>query len=271
MTHYLLDSRDPHAIITCNKQELKLYQGNYYYLNNGDNFEIHLFNPMQSKIGAEIIFNGIKKSNRILVINPGQDVILDRFVDEQRKMVYETYEVNGNSESVQKAIENNGLIEIKFYKEKQQVQFRGLPHFTSTPVLNSYSRTYDTHKLKRSASPNYKSATKSFCGSGPEYSDTQSQNINLFQSQTSFDSLSLSDADETIETGRVEKGETSDQYFSEVQVEFETFAFKSVTYKLLPISQKSYDSKEIRLYCTECRFRIRKDSWKFCPKCGNKI
>lgn len=28
---------------------------------------------------------------------------------------------------------------------------------------------------------------------------------------------------------------------------------------------------DIRHYCTECGYRIRKDSWKYCPKCGTKL
>jgi predicted RNA-binding Zn-ribbon protein involved in translation (DUF1610 family) len=27
----------------------------------------------------------------------------------------------------------------------------------------------------------------------------------------------------------------------------------------------------VRHYCTSCGYRLRKESWKFCPRCGDKI
>ncbi len=48
---------------TSNHNELKLYQGNIVYLNDGDNFELRFFNPLQEKIGVEIMFNGIRKGD----------------------------------------------------------------------------------------------------------------------------------------------------------------------------------------------------------------
>ena len=42
-----------------------------------------------------------------------------------RKFLFETYEVDGSSESVQKAIENNGNLKVKFYDELDYNRLRG--------------------------------------------------------------------------------------------------------------------------------------------------
>ena len=117
MTHYRMLDRAPSVVITSNRNELKVYQDNVVYLNDGDNFELRFFNPLQEKIGVEIMFNGLKKGDGFLVVNPGQDLILDRFLDEQRKMLFETYVIDGNNEAAVEAIQQNGIITFNFYKE----------------------------------------------------------------------------------------------------------------------------------------------------------
>lgn len=117
MTHYRMLDRAPSVVITSNRNELKVYQGNTVYLNDGDNFELRFFNPLPEKIGVEINFNGMKKGDGYLVLNPGQDIILDRFLDEQRKMLFETYVVNGDSKEAVEAIAKNGIITFNFFKE----------------------------------------------------------------------------------------------------------------------------------------------------------
>ena len=117
MTHYRLQDRVPSVVITAKGNELKLYQGNVVYLNNGDNFELRFFNPLSEKVGIEINFNGIRKGDSYLVLNPGQDVSLDRFLDENRKMIFETYTIDGNNSEAVKAIEKNGIISFNFFKE----------------------------------------------------------------------------------------------------------------------------------------------------------
>ena len=77
--HYRMQDRVPSVIITTNRNELKVYQGNQVYLNDGDNFELRFFNPTNQKLGISVEFNGVNKGNGLLVINPGQDITLDRF------------------------------------------------------------------------------------------------------------------------------------------------------------------------------------------------
>ena len=50
------------------------------YLNNGDDFQIQLFNPERTTIGAEVYVNGEKLSG-ILVLKPGERIWLEENVE----------------------------------------------------------------------------------------------------------------------------------------------------------------------------------------------
>ena len=95
----------PSTYITKNKQRIKQY-GNIVYLNNGDEFELELFNPTKNKILAEIELNG----NSIgpgLILRPGERVFLERFVNTAKKFLFETYKIDGRDAFAKQAIENN--------------------------------------------------------------------------------------------------------------------------------------------------------------------
>ena len=62
MAHMRLLDREPSAIITVAGSEKKIYQNGQIFINDGDNFEIRFFNPLQEKIGISITFNGIQKN-----------------------------------------------------------------------------------------------------------------------------------------------------------------------------------------------------------------
>jgi ribosomal protein S4 len=74
-----------------------------------------------------------------------------------------------------------------------------------------------------------------------------------------------------IETGRVEEGSTSSQTFERVQLDFQSHAFHTVSYKLLPVSQKNVEAQDLhKSYCSNCGATAKaKDN--FCSKCGRKI
>lgn len=120
-----IESNNEMAKIAINKSLLKEYKTNtdprVVYMNNGDEFQIQLFNPEQETIGAEVSING-KVIPGILVIRPGERIWLERYLTEQSKFKFTTYEVDDPDEdsSVARAIANNGTIEIKFYREKQK-------------------------------------------------------------------------------------------------------------------------------------------------------
>ena len=55
-------------------------------------------------------------------MRPGERVFLERYLDEAKKFLFETYEVNSADPNVQRAIQNNGDVEIEFYQEYAPVQ-----------------------------------------------------------------------------------------------------------------------------------------------------
>jgi hypothetical protein len=75
----------------------------------------------------------------------------------------------------------------------------------------------------------------------------------------------------SIETGRVEQGSNSDQTFKYVNKNFEFFAFHTVEYKMLPVSQKVNTAEDINIkrYCTQCGAKVGKTD-NFCSSCGKK-
>ena len=112
----------PTANIAVNKSRIKLYnkQGDLptYYLQKGQEFQIELFNPTTESVLAKITLNGNVISQGGLVLNPGQRVFLDRYLDVAKKFLFDTYEVS-NTEEVKEAIVNNGDFKVQFYRESK--------------------------------------------------------------------------------------------------------------------------------------------------------
>lgn len=262
MAHYRMTDKSPSAIITVDGNEKKIYEGNQVFLKNGDNFEIRFFNPLNEKIGVEILFNGQKKNDGLLVLRPGEDIILDRFLGENKKMKFDTYTIDGDNSAAVEATKLNGLIEFKFYKEKSfnytiyndtnfilsgasigiynSTSSAGLPHFGCTSTSNNFSEYV--------------------CESNTSYDYTQEKSLKRgIKKETE------------LETGRIEKGSESEQELKTVDDVFDTTSFHAITYQMKPNSTKLKTVSEVRNYCTHCGYRLRKKSWSFCPKCGGKI
>jgi len=112
----------PTANIAVNKSRLKVYnkKGDMptYYLQKGQEFQIELFNPTTDTILAKITLNGNEISQGGLVLNPGQRVFLDRYLDVAKKFMFDTYEVS-NTQEVREAIANNGDFKVQFYRESK--------------------------------------------------------------------------------------------------------------------------------------------------------
>lgn len=96
----------------------KIYPGNKIYFEDGSEFMIELYNPLQDSVLAELKINNKLASSTGLILRPGERFYLDCFIDEKKKFIFKTYEVESDSVSVQKAIANNGNIEINFYRER---------------------------------------------------------------------------------------------------------------------------------------------------------
>jgi hypothetical protein len=153
----------PQSFITKSKQRLK-QQIDTVYLNDGDEFEIELYNPTQNKVLAKIEMNGNSIGNGI-ILRPGERIFLERYLDEAKKFLFETYVVNGNNDEVKQAIANNGDVVIKFYDEVR----------TSTYNVNSGTVTINNPNLGwglTTGSPYYGNATFTTSGTNMIYNST---------------------------------------------------------------------------------------------------
>lgn len=135
-----------------------------------------------------------------------------------------------NTSSSKDAIKNNGEVEILMYREVE--------HY---------------HYINWHINPNYYGGNFNVT---PTSGVTYGTDINQFSS--------------TIETGKTEMGENSNQKLKEVaNRSFESIPSAEFKYKLLPISLAPSQVSDIR-YCTTCGSKLKK-SWKFCAHCGSKV
>ena len=256
------------------------------YLENGQEFQIQLFNPHNFTIGVEIFINDEKLSNR-LVLKPGERVWLERYLDIKKKFKFSTYEVEGNNKDVQEAIKANGNIEVKFYKESRNKEYYPSVIVYDNNWLNKNDNiTYPSpinvfynisNDLITGNYCNYTSKTSNFCTDLNTNctSSISTQDTNYTSSISTQDTnytSSISTPDEMIcETGRIETGSQSTQEFNNVNIDFEYFPFVTEKIKLLPISQKPFTPNDLhKIYCPECGRKL-KSTYKFCPFCGSKI
>jgi hypothetical protein len=238
--------------ITTSRNRVKHYDGKVY-LKDGQKFEIELFNPHSIKMLAKIKMNGHYISDSGLVINPGQRVYLERYLDSNNAFLFSTYEVDGTVEAL-KAIAENGNIEVEFYSES-------LP--SGTFITSTFDWTYRPNQIMYDSGM----PTQNIYYSSH---DVIGQNTSI--TNASFFSQALNEETKgSIETGRVEKGGSTKQEFSTSNDSFYSWASETTTIKLLPLSAKPTEVKEIRNYCTGCGTRMKKSTWKFCPNCGTKI
>lgn len=252
------------ANVTVNRNRLKIYE-DAAYLKDGQHFEIELFNPTDQTHLAQISLNGNYISKSGIVLKPGERVYLERFLDEDRKFLFETYEVE-DSEEVKKAIAKNGLLKIEFFSETvltfggttiNNTSWKGL-NVEYNNFLNGGIGTLNSGSITGSIST-------SVVGSTSVTLDTSLTN-GTFTSSILNNSAIVG----SLETGRIEKGEKSGQSFNTYYGSFNSFPNKTISIKLMPASAKPIEQKEIRSYCTECGTRMKKSSWKFCPNCGSK-
>jgi hypothetical protein len=225
------------------------------FLNDGDQFEIELFNPLTVSVLADIKLNGQSISKTGLVVKPGQRVYLDCFIDDRKKFIFSTYNIDGSQQSLE-ATQKNGLLEVFFYKEdvitldnwkskfEKIIVEKWYPVYYPDPYYNPYRPTiwYGTGTptigtcVTTNGLNSYSSLTN---GTTALYS---SNSNNAFSSYTSGVDLSNYSS---IETGRIEKGESSKQQFTEVDMDFEKHYITSTIIQILPESRKPVDIQEI--------------------------
>ena len=250
----------PQSFITKGKQRLKQHIDTVY-LNNGDEFEIELFNPKSNKVLARIEMNGNSIGNGI-ILRPGERVFLERYLDEAKKFLFETYVVNGNNEEVKQAIANNGDVVVKFFDE------------ITTPSYNSGSGTLTINNPNigwgstTTGTPYYgnmftTTSTNTFYNASLTSGTFSTSNTILKKNTTS--------PLRHVETGRVEKGSNSEQSFTYDNSLFNTYPSASDWWKIKPQSTKPLVKEDLVTYCTECGAKRKKDNHKFCPHCGTKF
>jgi hypothetical protein len=266
MKNYATGNSNPEAYITKGKQRVKQFNG-LVYLNDGDNFEVEIFNPTTNHILAQVSMNGKSISRAGLVLRPGERVFLERYIDTNNKFVYSTYEVNGGNIEVQKAIAFNGIVKVEFFNEQQPIYNWGTtvtyvnpPTLTIWPPLTNPTVYYNCN-------------SNQVLGSNKTSVTLDTMSI-MDMSQASMElpkSFPPEQTSRKIETGTVEKGDSSKQSFKTSSRNFQYSSFYNVEWKILPKSQQPITSKDLQQYCTECGTKIIKSTFKFCSNCGNKL
>lgn len=284
----ITEVKKPTANLTVNKGRLKIYNVDSTqtcYLENGQEFQLELFNPTTKRVLAKIEINGVMISQGGVVLRQGERVFLERYIDVAKKFLFETYSVNLENKEVKEAIQNNGSVKVYFYEEEEKplstlVDYTrkdfyyyntNTPYcggtFTGDPVIGNYNTT----TLNSNAT---------FDWMQPEFS--RSLASSSFNDDATLDfSPTIEPAKKTLrsakslkkqETGRVEEGASSSQSFTKVNYKFNSWTTHTVEYKILPVSQKINTSEDlnIRVYCHNCGAKAGKGH-NFCSKCGTKI
>jgi hypothetical protein len=255
------------------------------YLNDGDEFQIQLFNPTNRVIGAKLKFNNEHKgwfsSDNYVVLRPGERVWLERFLDCHDKFIFNTYEVS-NSSQVMEAIKDNGDITVQFYYEDESSRSRGItvsqPLVYTEPFTFAPQHTYYCSDSISDISGSITCGTNScvntlgFASSATTLTSNADTASSSYSTATSTaKSLGKARSAKTVETGRVEHGSYSSQNFKNVYYEFENWPFATKNFKLLPVSRKQYSDSDLRkVYCTNCGKKLS-PKFKFCPVCGTKV
>ena len=302
----IMNNYEKLAKVAVNKSLLKEYSNSsnerIVYMENGTEFQIQIFNPYSYTIGVSLCFNNNRKESNLLVLRPGERIWLDRYLDNEARLLFSTYEV-GNSQAVKEAIKDNGNLCIKFYKEQEKINwnntifinnainaepwnhvdvyYKNLPKsYCNTKLedrsldfagdnINCYNATIDlcSAEINGAASVNTAASATTSC-------TYDASSITSASTSNSYDNrdLSLSKTrSKSIETGRIEEGSHSNQKFENVYKDFEYWPFKTEYIKILPTSQKQINSNDLKkLYCHECGRKLNK-KYKFCPYCGTKL
>jgi hypothetical protein len=266
-TNYATVQTVPSAYITKNKQRIKQHEGTVY-LQNGETFEIELYNPTQDDILAKIDLNQKSISGGGIVLRPGERVFLERYLDDAKQFKFETYQVDDNFEG-EMATMKNGWVTVTFHNEVLKPKYS--PYNTGTIIYNNTNPTQDWHTYyNHTGSPVFRGNTTT---SGDITFNTTSMNVSNFVDIGDTTNVrGLLNDSKQVETGKIEKGGKSNQKFQSVDKEFATFSFHNVEWRILPKSRQPLTSQDLnKRYCTECGSTIKKSTFKFCPHCGNKV
>jgi hypothetical protein len=268
----------PQAWIAVSNNRQKIYGLNddLVYLDNDQEFQIELYNPTNLSYLAKIYLNDKLMSSSGLVIKPGQRYFLDRYLDEKKKFLFSTYDVDDNKE-VKEAIKSNGKVKVEFYPEHTNYTWSSISAGTTyTPVQPWTTQYPNTITYGNGLGFTTTTGTTStyFSGSNAAFTTTSAINGNSVSfGGNTVNALysSSAPASKSLETGRVEKGGKSDQKFGSDSGSYSWFCSYTSEYQIMPRSGKPVEVTEIRTYCPGCGTRMKKKTWKFCPDCGESL
>ena len=259
----------PSAWVVSSDKGRKSIKNGKVYLKDKEEFQIELFNPLTDCVLADIKLNGNTISQSGLVIRPGERFYLDCFVDDNKKFVFNTYEVEDN-QSTKIAISKNGMLEVFFYKESVVSLKNWRNRFDRVIVEKYYPVHYPHYHPYWYTTPNVYCGTTTGGLSGTTTGGYYTNGLNTTTTNTAYYSnpnlqpinstytagINISDlgnmttttnySTNSIETGRVEKGSKSNQKFEEVDMDFEKFHISSIVLQLLPESVKPVDTKDLK-------------------------
>lgn len=222
----------------------KIYRGKEtgdrkVYLNNGDQFEIELHNPTKLTVLAKIEMDGKPISDSGVIVKPGQRIYLERFLDEDKSFLFETYDVD-NTEESKDAISNNGRINVKFYNES-------LPTYRSNLTFPNITIMDGSWGYNNTTQPWFLSGNNYGQVYGQAISATFDASINHLNELTglSMENPLSKRSKKSMETGQVSKGEKTGQNFKTVDMEFDSYTSSQVSYLLIPESRKPLSKKDI--------------------------
>ena len=277
-------TKDELAKIAIAKNLIKEYKSSNsertVYLNDGTEFQIYLKNPYQTHLGIKISVNNQSIGN-MLVLKPGQSFWLDRFVNENKRFLFSTYEVENTAE-MKYAISNNGKVKIEFFHERENnayvhpysttVTWTGGPNYTpyssttgsaSSSINNVNTCYYSCDTLSASSASSVITASAS--------TDRLSIDDSFLNGEELHSHIKKLSKEATTETGRVEKGSRSNQEFDYCDIDFEYYPFKTENIHILPSSQKKVNINETRRkYCSQCGKKVSPKD-KFCSGCGARL
>ena len=274
-------TKDELAKIAIQKNLIKEYTNSNsertVYLNDGTEFQIYLKNPYQTHLGIKIYVNNQSIGN-MLVLKPGQSFWLDRFVNENKKFLFSTYEVE-NTQEMKYAIDKNGWVKVEFYHEREKAYLKSYPssitwtggpyngiYYDGSTSGNAYDFSFNSTVLGSSCDTVNYCNTSSMPTASSALKRDADHTLDLNASATRSRNVKKS-----IETGRVEKGSRSNQEFEYCDIDFEYYSFKTEQIHILPTSQKKVNVEETRRrYCSQCGKKVSPKD-KFCSNCGAKL
>ena len=270
MSNYI--TKDELAKIAISKNLIKEYRSSNsertVYLNDGTEFQIYLKNPYQTHLGIKISVNN-KSIGNMLVLRPGQSFWLDRFINENRKFLFNTYEIENTAE-MKYAVNNNGKVKIEFYHEKEETPY--ISAKIVEPLKTNFDWTNYNVTCSSAMSSNEPRSTY-YCSTEDIGNLSANAATNSKLTSMSYDtSVSAKNTNDSyLETGRVEKGGVSRQEFEYCDINFDYYAFKTENILILPTSRKQIRAEETRRrYCSQCGKKVNPKD-KFCSNCGTKL